>query len=80
MTNLLIKINILYLNNVKNVVFCIFIITNSAHNPKVVGSNPASATKETRNTKRCAEFFLVVGTEPTTEGSRGDVATAACGR
>ena len=79
MTNLLIKINILYLNNVKNVVFCIFIITNRAHNPKVVGSNPASATKRKRHLLGVF-FVFAVKYEPRPSGSRGDVATASSGR
>ena len=37
------------------------LVARRAHNPKVVGSNPAPATKKTLHTLWCTEFFLVFG-------------------
>ena len=63
------------------------LVARRAHNPKVVGSSPASATKT--KDARLGVFFVLIMVfdfEPTTKGyehegriTRGDVATAACG-
>ena len=36
------------------------LVARRAHNPKVVGSSPSPATKETRYTFWCGEFLLVM--------------------
>ena len=36
------------------------LVARRAHNPKVVGSSPSPATKKTRYTVWCSEFFLVI--------------------
>ena len=65
------------------------LVARRAHNPKVVGSSPSPATKKTRYTVWCSEFFLVIaecfvlslsGYETEGRISRGDVATASRGR
>ena len=35
-------------------------VARRAHNPKVVGSNPAPATSRKKNTLRCVFFFLLI--------------------
>ena len=49
------------------------LVARRAHNPEVAGSSPVPATKETRYTLRCSEFFLVMRLdfESTTDGFPG---------
>ena len=58
-------------------------VARRAHNPKVVGSSPASATKKISDILLDVGDFscyrdLILNQRP--EGSRGDVATASGGR
>ena len=56
-------------------------VARRAHNPKVVGSNPASATKKNKHPIGCLFLFgcrlCRAGFEPTAYGERS---TAACGK